>query len=78
MKATIDQYDETEFEPMGRSELRKYQEAFEVDNDGLEADDEEEATADQLQGVRVKIIHGLTPSWISLWFDRFLPECNER
>ena len=61
MANTIDQADDSEVTPMDIEDVRKVIEAFTVANDGIPPEEDEEADAGQLQGLKVKLEADVVP-----------------
>ena len=61
MANTIDQADDSEVTPMDIEDVRKVIEAFTVANDGIPPEEDEEADAGQLQGLKVKLEADVAP-----------------
>jgi len=61
LSRVVDQGDDQEVEALDAEIVRDAVKRFKSSNDGLDPTPEEEATADQLQGIRIKLMHDIVP-----------------
>jgi len=61
LSSVIDQSDDQEVEALPAEEVRAAVKRYKEANDGLNPAEDEEATADQIQGMKVKLAHDVVP-----------------